>query len=240
MSFRILTFAATVALIPLAAAAQDTTQTSVDWDGRYEGVVPCASCPGIDMSLELMDGNRYRLTEQYQESDGAPAIERGSFTWAKDGSTITLDDEDNRAFFVSEGYVDMVGADGKPTGDQYRLTKAETAADPAPEGFVQFIGDGGRLVIAEDSIKHDEAANTVSFDAVHDFEHEMDGGHRSMQVQYLIDCKRWTMAMPTVAYFKGPDATGDMLAQAKDNNDALPMIEEGADVVRQAADQYCH
>lgn len=240
MSFRTLTFAASVALIPLAAAAQDTTQTSVDWDGRYEGVIPCASCPGIDVALELRDGNRYRISEQYQGTEDAPIIERGSFTWGKDGSTITLDDEDHRAFFVSEGFVEMVDADGKPNGDDYRLTKAEIAADTAPEGHVQFIGDGGRLVIAEDSIKRDEAADTVAFDAVHDFEHEMEGGHRSMQVHYLIDCKAWTVAMPTVAYFKGPDATGDKLAEAKDNNDMLPLIEDGEDVVRQAADSYCH
>lgn len=233
--------AALLALAPLAASAQDSTRTSVDWDGTYAGVVPCASCPGIDMTLELHEDGTYRLAETYQESKDATFVEKGSFTWDTAGRTITLDDEDKRVFFVTEGAVEMVGADGKPGGDAYRLAKAEVTTDAPGEDVAQFVGEGANLQVDRESIAAEtrDGAPHVRFHALHNFEHEMEGGHRSMLVEYDINCADRTVAMPEVSYFADADAGGQMLDEATGNDDRLPLIEDGDDVVRQAADQFC-
>ncbi|MFU8831928.1 MAG: copper resistance protein NlpE N-terminal domain-containing protein, partial [Wenzhouxiangella sp.] len=33
----------------------DSSRLSLDWVGTYSGVVPCASCPGIETSITLND-----------------------------------------------------------------------------------------------------------------------------------------------------------------------------------------
>ena len=242
MTFARLTLAAFLALGPLAAAAQDTTRTSVDWDGQYVGVIPCADCPGIEMVLELHGDGTYRLAETYQEKGEKPFIETGSFTWGKDGSTITLDDEDNRAFFVSEGAVEMVGADGKPNGGDYRLEKARVMADAPAGDTAQFVGDGQQLLIEGDSVEKTtvNGAEHVTFAGTINFEHRMEGGHKSLLATFDIDCKARTVDMPSVAYYKDENGGGDELHATGDNaGNALPLVEDGDDVIRQAADQLC-
>ncbi|MBL8321182.1 MAG: copper resistance protein NlpE N-terminal domain-containing protein, partial [Acinetobacter sp.] len=45
--------------------AGDTAETSLDWAGKYKGVLPCADCEGIEMELELKSDKTYELTEEY-------------------------------------------------------------------------------------------------------------------------------------------------------------------------------
>lgn len=238
---RFLALAALATLTPLAAAAQDTTRNAVDWDGTYVGVLPCASCPGIDMTLDLNEDGTYRLAETYQESGEATSVEKGTFSWNAAGTTITLDDEDKRSFFVTEGSVEMVGADGKPGGDDYRLSKAVDMSGPVPQDSTRFVGDGANLLIDDASVEPEtrDGVPHVLFDALHNFEHPMEGGHQSMLVRYDINCADRTVAMPDVTYFEKPDAGGKTLAEAHGQDDWLPIVEEGEDVVRQAADQFC-
>lgn len=237
MTFARLTLAAVLALGPLSAAAQDTTRTSVDWDGQYVGVVPCADCPGIEMVLDLKDGDTYRLTETYQEKGEKPFVETGSFTWGKDGSTITLDDDDKRVFFVKEGAVEMVGEDGKPNGD-YRLDKAGDMSG----GTTQFVGDGQQLLIQNESVDKTtvDGATHIGFAGTINFEHRAEGGHKSMLATFDVNCDARTVDMPSVAYYKDENGGGDELHTADDNaGNALPLVETGDDVIRQAADQLC-
>ena len=37
----------------------DTSQNALDWPGMYEGVLPCASCEGIQTTLTLLADNRH-------------------------------------------------------------------------------------------------------------------------------------------------------------------------------------
>ena len=238
---RFLALVALAALTPLAAAAQDTTRNAVDWDGTYAGILPCASCPGIDVTLDLESDGRYRLAETYQDSGEATFVEQGTFTWNEAGTTITLDDEDKRSFLVTEGSVEMVGADGQPGGDAYRLSKAVDKGGPVPQESTRFVGDGANLVIDDASVETEtrDGAPHVLFDSLHNFERAMEGGHQSMLVRYDINCADRTVAMPDVSYFEKPDGAGKMLAEAHGQDDWLPIVEEREDVVRQAADRFC-
>ena len=69
----------------------DNSATSLDWNGTYEGTVPCASCEGIETMLTLNIDRTYRLVTNYLgRNDALEEENTGSFTWDEVGSIITL------------------------------------------------------------------------------------------------------------------------------------------------------
>ncbi|MDR3046269.1 MAG: copper resistance protein NlpE [Bacteroidales bacterium] len=74
--------------IPMA----DNSMTSLNWDGVYEGVIPCADCSGIQVRLELTTDLTYKLMYDYQGKEPKNVSNlSGTFYWDKTGSFITLD-----------------------------------------------------------------------------------------------------------------------------------------------------
>jgi len=73
-----------------------SSQNSLDWPGTYEGVVPCADCPGIRTTLTLLANGTYILERQYLDrgagTDRDTGTDRlqGAFEWTPDGGTIRL------------------------------------------------------------------------------------------------------------------------------------------------------
>ena len=45
-------------------SSSDNSQTSLDWDGIYYGVLPCADCPGIQTTLYLNKDLSFKLREK--------------------------------------------------------------------------------------------------------------------------------------------------------------------------------
>ena len=91
------------------------SRNSLDWAGVYEGVLPCADCPGIKTRLSLRNDGSYELIEQYLERPVAPRTTRGSFTWNAAGGAITLDAAGHgQTFRVGEGRLLQLNNDGTP------------------------------------------------------------------------------------------------------------------------------
>ena len=59
------TVAASQPAEPAASAASTAAQPDAQWIGRYYGVLPCASCEGIETTLILQEDGSYLLTETY-------------------------------------------------------------------------------------------------------------------------------------------------------------------------------
>ncbi|NNP68821.1 copper resistance protein NlpE [Acinetobacter sp. Ac_5812] len=107
-----------------------TAENSLDWNGTYKGVLPCADCEGIKTELELNLDKTYELKETYLgKGDGKAFESKGSFTFdSKNTSIIELDKAgDGRKYFVAEGYLKALDTEGKEiTGelaDKYELKK---------------------------------------------------------------------------------------------------------------------
>ncbi|ENU24438.1 hypothetical protein F993_00679 [Acinetobacter proteolyticus] len=107
-----------------------TAENSLDWNGTYKGVLPCADCEGIETELELNLDKTYELKETYLgKGDGKAFESKGSFTFdSKNTSIIELDKTgDGRKYFVAEGYLKALDTEGKEiTGelaDKYELKK---------------------------------------------------------------------------------------------------------------------
>ncbi|HPZ24384.1 MAG TPA: copper resistance protein NlpE [Kaistella sp.] len=106
----------------------DTTETSVDWNGTYTGKIPCADCPGIETKLILNNDKTYTLDENYLERKDGKFSEKGTFTWSKDGSFITLNngekDAMQKVFFVGENQVFIAEKVGdRSEKPEYKLEK---------------------------------------------------------------------------------------------------------------------
>ena len=112
--------AALVACMPRAEAPPDAAHNSrnaLDWAGAYEGIMPCADCPGIKTRLTLQPDGRYELSTQYLERQVAPQTARGQFSWNAAGSAITLDAAGHgQQFQVGEGRLLQLNQDGSSPG----------------------------------------------------------------------------------------------------------------------------
>lgn len=104
------------------------SRNSLDWSGSYQGVTPCADCPGIRTRLSLLQDGRYVLQTQYLDRQARPRTVRGSFTWSENGSSVKLDAAgDGQQFLVGEDRLIMLYQDGsRPSGalaDHYVLKR---------------------------------------------------------------------------------------------------------------------
>ena len=100
------------------------SRNALDWAGVYEGITPCADCPGIKTRLTLLKDGRYELSTQYLDRQAAPQMARGQFSWNTAGNTITLDAAGwGQQFRVGEGRLLQLNRDGSapPWDAPYRV-----------------------------------------------------------------------------------------------------------------------
>ncbi|ULQ50864.1 copper resistance protein NlpE N-terminal domain-containing protein [Flavihumibacter fluvii] len=91
----------------------DNSMTSLDWNGIYYGVLPCADCEGIETLIQLNNDKTYTIKTKYQGKSGDIITSTGSFTWNKEGSKITLDKQQPGIYLVGENKLVHLDKDGK-------------------------------------------------------------------------------------------------------------------------------
>ncbi|WP_114749557.1 copper resistance protein NlpE [Pleomorphovibrio marinus] len=107
----------------------DTSKNALDWEGVYEGTVPCADCEGIATTLEIDYDNNFELKTKYLGKSEEEFSYSGDFTWNEKGNIITLKGVDNRPsqYLVGENQLFQLDMEGERiTGelaDKYRLIK---------------------------------------------------------------------------------------------------------------------
>ncbi|MFV0595808.1 copper resistance protein NlpE [Shewanella sp.] len=88
----------------------DNSQNALDWPGEYVGVLPCASCEGIETTLTLQADNSFQLKSIYLGKDESIFKVVGKFDWDKSGSKITL--SDGSKYHVGENQLFMLDMEG--------------------------------------------------------------------------------------------------------------------------------
>lgn len=79
-----------------------TSQSSLDWAGWYQGLLPCADCLGIETIVQLHADNTYQLSQQHTGKTGRSSY-TGIFSWEANGNKITISDNKQKfRFQVSE------------------------------------------------------------------------------------------------------------------------------------------
>lgn len=107
---------------------------SLDYYGIYEGIIPCADCEGIKVTVTLNKDDTYALRSVYLK-DGkelTPTGYKGKYTWDDQGSVITLNGVEGAPshFFVGEGNLTIVDQNGDEISseleDYYVLEQKQT------------------------------------------------------------------------------------------------------------------
>lgn len=122
------------------AAAKTPVPASIQSEafaGKFSGVLPCASCPGIDTALVLRGDGSFRLSETYQdEPGGGPFVSEGHWRAESDGKRLRLSpigkaDPERLYEIVSRNEIRMLDLEGKPivSGLDYSLRR-DSAGDP--------------------------------------------------------------------------------------------------------------
>lgn len=121
-----LTFALLGGIILLATSACNSSkketdnayesQTSLDWQGTYSGILPCADCEGIETELTLKEDNSYKRISKYLGRDNNIADTlTGTFSW--EGNNIKLgginEAEGSSLYKVEENQLRHLDMDGK-------------------------------------------------------------------------------------------------------------------------------
>jgi heat shock protein HslJ/uncharacterized lipoprotein NlpE involved in copper resistance len=119
----------------MGADPAHSSRNSLDWAGVYEGVLPCADCPGVQTRLTLNRDESYELRTLQIGRDSAARVVRGRFTWQPNGNAITLEGRHGgQRFAVGEGRVALLEAGAVPSWPQpAQRVLQRVAAAPAAE-----------------------------------------------------------------------------------------------------------
>ena len=99
---------------PAASAASTAAQPAAQWSGRYYGMLPCASCEGIETTLVLKEDGSYLLTETYKQRQPFTEETAGRLTWRKPQEIFQLDKAGGeRLYQIGNGQIWALDADGK-------------------------------------------------------------------------------------------------------------------------------
>jgi len=106
-----------------------SSRIALDWNGTYQGVIPCADCEGIETTITLFSTGKFKRTQKYLGKDGKLFVEEGDFQWNEQGSAITIASEDGSTQMYQVGenilfHLDQKG--NRITGDlaeNYQLKK---------------------------------------------------------------------------------------------------------------------
>lgn len=66
-----------------------TSQTALDWDGTYEGTIPCADCAGIKTTIKLYADETFAYSAEYLDKK-TTVQDTGKFMWHDNGSVVHL------------------------------------------------------------------------------------------------------------------------------------------------------
>ncbi|MFD0700017.1 copper resistance protein NlpE [Myroides pelagicus] len=106
-----------------------TSENALDWAGTYQGVLPCADCPGIETTIVLNQDGTFSKVTVYQEKADAKFEDKGAFTWNDKGSIVVLKTEtgETSQYQVAEGSILALDTAGNviegELAENYRLAK---------------------------------------------------------------------------------------------------------------------
>lgn len=119
---------------PADIADMHNSANSLDWQGTYKGVLPCADCKGIETVITLNDDKTYIRKMSYLGKSGKIYEHAGTFMWDDQGQSITLNDADNglNKYSIGENVLYQLDVRGdKIAGelaDKYILKKSSRSA----------------------------------------------------------------------------------------------------------------
>lgn len=113
-----------------------TSELALDWDGFYNGFLPCASCPGILTTIKLNNDKTFEKIDFYLGEKGGYFNEKGSIAFTKNGNNIVLKPKTGQKtmYAVMENKLALLNKDGSKASSE--LTKMYELKKTANEEVV--------------------------------------------------------------------------------------------------------
>ncbi|WP_433977510.1 copper resistance protein NlpE N-terminal domain-containing protein [Erwinia sp. E_sp_B01_9] len=95
---------------------------------QFQGVIPCADCEAIQVSLSLQQGGRYSLQEHYLGSDNVQINQQGTWTRTAEKLVLISDRGEKRYFRPLDNGLEMMDTHGNPveSANSYRLAPVKS------------------------------------------------------------------------------------------------------------------
>lgn len=100
----------------IVKSSTHNASNALDWQGTYEGILPCADCEGIATSIQLKSDMTYILKVSYLgEKKSTSSEKKGKFLWKSDGVGIMLEGLDNapNQYMIGENKLFQLDNQGK-------------------------------------------------------------------------------------------------------------------------------
>ena len=89
------------------------SRNSLDYEGTYAGILPCADCEGIETEITLDKDTYTKIVIYLGKSETKTVETSGTYSWNETGSIITLEDEDKpNQYQVGENRLFHLDMDG--------------------------------------------------------------------------------------------------------------------------------
>jgi copper homeostasis protein (lipoprotein) len=138
---------------------------SVDWQGTYLGVLPCADCEGIKTRIVLNKDLSFIIETSYLGKEPKVFQTKGAFTWDENGGIITLGETEKQMYLVGENKLIHLDKNGKKitgdladkyilkketielTGKYWKLVRlnGKSVENAQREPFIRFINEDNRV-----------------------------------------------------------------------------------------------
>ena len=202
------------------------SRNALDWAGTYEGVLPCADCPGIRTRLTLRQDGTYELSRLYIDRDREPRLASGRFAWQPGDNAIALEAQHGGArFAVGEGRLALLERDAPPRWPQPARHVLERVADQGDAGL-QRVLESHRWTLASATDAQGRGLDALAGGgrpvvfAFADARLNIEGGCNRLFGGYRVDGKRLdvgrlasTMMACEPALMKVDSTLGELLAQ---------------------------
>lgn len=112
-----------------AVKKEHNSMNSLDWSGKYEGILPCADCEGIKYIVELKKDGNFFIEQEYLGKETVYQDE-GFYKWDASGNVLHLNSNVSPLVLkVEENRLKVLDQQGKEiTGnlkDKYILKKTK-------------------------------------------------------------------------------------------------------------------
>lgn len=92
----------------------ENARNSLNINGVYKGVLPCADCDGIETEISLNPDESYEIKTRYLGNSDEIFEDFGSYEWMEDGDRIFLENIDSKIdyYLVTENKLTKLDENG--------------------------------------------------------------------------------------------------------------------------------
>jgi copper homeostasis protein (lipoprotein) len=99
----------------LAVAEVIDAKNTLNYQGSYKGILPCADCEGIETTITLNENSTYAIRTMYLGKGHKVFEQKGTFSWNKQGSEVVFDNIGNapNRYLVTKNKLTQMDMSGK-------------------------------------------------------------------------------------------------------------------------------